>query len=578
MKVNIRLSLFFLIMLIVSCNNEDYGDEINNLREDIETIRNVNNLLELKNLLLEAKIDEEPIVDVNIQDGIVTGLELENKVQILIDFELIVDFEIRSDDWAVSFVFNDSTTLDVPYLGSDVGVAVDISNNIFNNSPLTAEAYIETPLPGLIEMRVLGQDGEFSDMVSTTSNSSDKHTIEILGLYPDFKNSVQFILLSPEGDERLTIIKEITTDPLPDGLPEFEIVKQYESEEQNVVFLINFRPTGIPFMIDRFGKIRWYSTAFTQEGKYGLQRLQNGNIAYGKSGSGQGSVFEYSMAGKLIREYSFYSEYENAHHDVFEMRNGNFLIPVNKVGSATIEDYIIEVDRNSGLTTNVWDLNLILPKRNTFINDPVDWVHVNAVVHDERDNSLIISGQRQGLFKVSWDNQLKWIFAPPFGWDGYEDYLLTSSDPNMDWNWGQHAPLVKPDGNVMLFDNGYGRAFGTSDKFSRALEVNITENEIGGSVETVWEFGRDRGEEFYAPVVSDVDYIEESDTRLIVAGSLALELEYTDKDNISNFWSNNPLKSKIIETDVSKKILFEVNINSEITSSSVYRAEKLKLY
>jgi len=578
-KIKIKkLVLFLLIFFLSACDNDDLSGELDILKKDIGEIQNINSLLLLKNLLLEAKIAEEPIINFNTNEGVITGFELENQGQIEALNDLIIDYEIDFDGWNTSIVFNDSTTFNTFYLGNDEGVSITLDLDPFNSTPLAAIAVIETPISGSIEMRVLGQDGEFSDMINYSSKVSESHEFDLLGLYADFENSVEFKLMSSQGKERMTIVRKITTDPLPEGLPEFEIVKQYETDEQNVVFLINFRPTGIPFMIDRFGKIRWYSTGFTKGGKYALQRFENGNMGFGKSGIGQGSVFEYTISGQLVKEYSFYPEFEDAHHDVFEMNNGNFLIPVNKVGEPTIEDYIIEIDRNSGMTTNVWDLNQILPKRDTLINDAVDWVHVNAVIHDERDNSIIVSGQRQGLFKVTWDNQLKWILAPPFDWAGYEEYLLDSTDPNMDWNWGQHSPLITPEGNLLFFDNGFGRNFGTSEKFSRAMEVSIVEGIIGGSVETVWEFGRERGEEFYSPIISDVDYVEDSNTRLITAGSLAFSHEYTDHDNITNSWSDDFLRSSIIEVNENNNILFELHVNSEITNASIYRAEKVKLY
>ena len=95
------------------------------------------------------------------------------------------------------------------------------------------------------------------------------------------------------------------------------------------------------------------------------------------------------------------------------MENGT-LVTVDKVGTDTVEDFIIEVDRNSGLIGNVWDLREILQMdRYTFRKKlgGTDWFHTNAVVHNAKDNSIIISGQAQGLVKVSWDNKLKWILS-----------------------------------------------------------------------------------------------------------------------------------------------------------------------
>lgn len=48
------------------------------------------------------------------------------------------------------------------------------------------------------------------------------------------------------------------------------------------------------------------------------------------------------------------------HHNVQEKPNGNFLVTVSKEGSSTIEDYIIEIDRNSKQVINTWDLNASL--------------------------------------------------------------------------------------------------------------------------------------------------------------------------------------------------------------------------
>ena len=179
----------------------------------------------------------------------------------------------------------------------------------------------------------------------------------------------------------------------------------------------------------------------------------NGNVGFGAPGNGQGKIYEYSMTGRIIQVYDVYPEFENIHHDVFEMPNGNLLVTVNKVGIDTIEDHILEIDRISGSIQNVWDLREVLPTdRFTFrkVKDGSDWFHTNAVIYDDRDNSLIISGQAQGLVKVSWDNKLKWILATHEGWgEEYKDFLLNSDSNPFDWPWGQHAPLILPNGKYL---------------------------------------------------------------------------------------------------------------------------------
>lgn len=561
---------------------------MDSLEDELENIKQLNSILELKSTITEAKVSDNLITKIDeLSDGS-TRIEFEGEEIVNVLENVILSFAIDEDNWLVDFLLGDSSNIETTYLGSSITIHEnDITLNPFNNSPLTVQILIKTPVKGKFKIKIVGQDGVISDFINPLENYDIDHNIKLVGLYADYSNQVEFIFTNNEGKERTTTSISINTDPLPEGFPEFKIVKQYDNGEPNTVFLINYRPTHIPFMVDTFGKVRWYSTGFTQGVKYALQRLKNGNICFGKSGTGQGSIYEYTMLGELKKEYSFYPEFESAHHDVYEMPNGNFLVAVNKVGISTIEDHIIEIDRNSGMTTNIWDLREILPvDRFTlrFIRNGTDWFHNNAVIYDERDNSIIASGQATGVVKVSWDNELKWILAPPDGWSAeFVPFLLTpeANQSEFEWNFGQHAPLILPSGNLFLFDNGFGRNFGQStSQYSRAVEYEIVEasNGIGGVVSQKWQYGKERGEEMFAPIISDVDYIENSDTRLIVAGSTGFELDYTDSINHSISRPLDGIETRIIEVNNSRDVLFEMTLEHPDITGSTYRAEKLQIY
>ncbi len=573
----IKTVLIILSLCIFGCKK---NDDLENLNNKIDALIIANDILTLKNTLLDARISENPITSIDTTQADTTTIVFESASILKVKGGLIEQINVDADAWQVDFHFSDASSVTTWYVGNENGIQAEMLLNPYNDAPLAVVGKIKTPIPGRFKLRVVGQDGATSDILHTFETIAKNHELEILGLYADYENTIELTFLSADGKPRITTTYQVKTEALPEGLPDFEIAKQYEADEQNTVFLVNFRPAHIPFMVDKFGKIRWYSVGFSVVSKYGLQRFKNGNMGFGRNVASQGSIFEYTMTGKVIREYSFYPEFEMAHHDVYEMANGNFLVPVNKVGAPTVEDYIIAMDRNSGEIYNVWDLNLILPRRDTLRKNPAnDWVHVNAVIHDPSDNTIIISGQRQGLFKVTWDNQLKWIFSQPYDWDGYESYLLTSSDPSMEWVWGQHAPLIKPDGHILLFDNGFGRGFGRSPKFSRALEVKITENSIGGTVENVWEYGRERGTAFYAPFICDVDYLEATDTRLLTAGSVSFDISYTDNENLSLVDLNKSLKSIIVEVNRNKEVVFELHLKLDASQNgTTYRSEKIKLY
>ena len=147
------------------------------------------------------------------------------------------------------------------------------------------------------------------------------------------------------------------------------------------------------------------------------RRLRNGNIAFGHR-LDPAKVVEYTMLGADGSVNGrLPPEFRDIHHDVFEKDDGNFLVTVNKVGIDTVEDFIVELDRRTGAIVKTWDLRQVLPRRSTFFADSRDWLHVNAVIHDPRDDSIIVSGQRQGVLQ-SHRGQSPALDPRPSGWLG----------------------------------------------------------------------------------------------------------------------------------------------------------------
>lgn len=574
------LWVILLTALFISCQNDDLENQISELEEDLEQLQLVNSTLQLRTIINEAKLAELLILELIDQDESLL-LNFENGDLYEVSKEIVFEYTIDNTNWELDLHLTDSTSISTYILGDELTTS-DVTLNPFNIAPLSSIIKIETPVNGKFIVKVVGQDGPNSDIIIEPEHFGKTHSLEVFGLYANYDNEIELIFTNKEGVTRTSTSISIQTEELPSGLPTFEIVKQYESYNQNTLILVNYRPTHIPFMVDPHGKIRWYSEGFTKTGKYALQRFKNGNIGFGRSGNGQGSIFEYTMMGELIEEYSFYPEFENAHHDVYEMSNGNFLVAVNKVGITTIEDHIIEMDRNSGMISNVWDLREILPMdRFTLrkIGDGSDWFHVNAVIHDERDNTIIVSGQPQGLVKVTWDNQLKWILAPHEGWGSeYTNHLLQPTGEGFEWSWGQHAPLILPNGNLLQFDNGFGREFGNAtSQYSRIVEYEILENEatVGGSISQKWQYGKERGDDMFASFISDVDYIDESATRFIVAGSTAFDHTYIDSLNTFGTPNIDQIETRIIEVNEAKDVLFEMTLSSSEHTGTTFRAEKL---
>ena len=291
-----------------------------------------------------------------------------------------------------------------------------------------------------------------------------------------------------------------------------------------------------PFIFDRQGDIRWYLDyeGHPQLGNLsyddGVERLANGNLYFGHQHDDR--IYEVDMLGQIVDTWEMPGF--GFHHEAKELPDGNFLVTAHRNGISTIEDHIIEIDRASKQIVNVWDLRESLDQdRTTWTDNPSDWVHVNAVTYDDRDDTIIISGRTQGVVKLTRENEVVWILAPHRGWgtagDGTDlsrlllqpldaagepinDPAVLEGDanhPDFEWNWYQHAPEVLPSGNLLLFDNGDNRNYTEAERYSRAVEYEIDEEAM--TVKQVWSYGKERGEETFSVIVSDVDYRPEED-------------------------------------------------------------------
>lgn len=492
-----------------------------------------------------------------------------------------------------------SETMPVQYL---LAGEPEIDINPSGRNPLAAQIHLQSRELTTVSVQVLG------DIPSQKgfSISATQHSIPVLGLYPNASNKVVLTLVNSKNHtvhDTLTI----ETDALPDFLPTPEInVINEELMEPGMHFNdFHIGNNGIfesyPLIFDNNGDIRWI-TDLSDAGKAVWSIHFNGDGTYYFTHSN--SIFIYDMLGNELNRIDM--EGHITHHEIRKTPDGNYLIAVNKDGSTmikngeertSVEDFVFEVSP-SGEIVKEWDMAEILDVNRTDLTDGGhDWFHMNAIWLDESDNSLIISGRNQGLVKVSRENELQWILAPHKGWGQtgrYEKsgdttpFLLTAIDdsgnpypdavqqgtsehPEFSWVWGQHAPLILPNGNLFVFDNGFNRNFGAASHYSMAAEYEIdTEN---GTVKQVWSYGRDRGAELFSNIISDVDYLPETGNRLFLPG-------------VVNFGGGS--YSKIVEiTHPDKQVVFEATLHFKNALANgqgwgnfdiTYRGERVKLY
>jgi len=412
--------------------------------------------------------------------------------------------------------------------------------------PLCAEISFTSVEPVNFEYTVTGS---IPFEKSTELASEALNAFPIIGLYENSLNAIVLRFTRGDGDYALDTIY-IETDSSYTGNPEIKVTASAQLLRQDGLYLAdahfaeyNQTYSSRPFAFDHNGDIRWQlNIADAYNYITWASKLSSSGTVFC---SNNGTILEFSLTGELLSTYDQAGqEGYKFHHDVIELPNGNFVGLVDKTGTSitsrsgqtltTMEDFIIEIDRNTGAIITEWDLREILD-----VNRQIhagaengDWFHANSVEYSPHDNCLIISGRHQGVIKVDWQNNLKWILSPNYDWgsvsgETFEEYLLTAvnadgqaysdsiqkgfyADPGFDWPWVQHSALLAKNGDLILFDNGWNRHYignGTANQlYSRYVKYHI--DETNKTVSQAYTFGSDLGYGHYSMIVSNVQELD----------------------------------------------------------------------
>ena len=217
-----------------------------------------------------------------------------------------------------------------------------------------------------------------------------------------------------------------------------------------------------------------------------------------------------------------------------------------------------------------------------------NWAHVNSVDYDPTNDSIIISSRHQSaVIKIGRDHKVKWILGAPKGWRSpWKEALLTPvgakgerlkctetecTDTDFDWTYTQHTAFridEKSDKRycfITVFDNGDARNLDqpplSSMKYSRAVIYKIDQQKR--TVEQVWEYGKERGHDWYSPVTSLTRY--EADKNSIMVYSATAGMDFS----LSGGHANQPPRPIINEFEWMAK---EPSVEIQFTPGSGYRA------
>ncbi|MGL5151691.1 MAG: aryl-sulfate sulfotransferase [Clostridium sp.] len=459
--------------------------------------------------------------------------------------------------------------------------------NPFKLCPLSALLKFRTKKKCSVTIKV------FDKVINRIEEVLDNHEIAVVGLYPDKKNKITIVCKFIDGCVKKNNIY-IKTNKLPEEYPTIDI--KHINEEKMADGFIGMslsKSEGVKSVhhlysiIDKEAQVRWLYLGVSC---HVFSKLKNGNIIVDAPAS-SGICGAYTSAGFIEMDFlgkiiHFYKIPNGLHHDVIELPNNNFLAITQREN--TKQDLLVEIERKSKKIIKEWDFRNILDfNRQTVIdkisvNHPLDWLHLNSIIYDDKSNCIIASSRNQStVVKFDKDtSEIKWILSPDYGWnDNFKKYLLKPVGENFQWSYAQHTPRLTKDNNLMIFDNGnfrsysLGNAILAHNNYSRGVEYNIDEEKM--TVEQVWQYGKERGNLLYCAYLGAINILS-NENRLICFGGITKDIFGNPTDDMKS----NRMKNRVTIIEISKdEVVFEISMEdkdiTKATGYKCYRAEKL---
>ncbi len=505
---------------------------------------------------------------------------------------------------------------------------IEITERPSDTVPLASLLTLQTDQPTTVSLEF--SDGERSWDVEPESELATRHEIPLIGMRPNRTHNLRVEVIDQGGRIAASQPLEITTPPLPEDFPPLETrISEPELMEPGfTMFNLTNRnsdgrdETGPLVIVDEAGEVVWYY--WTDHLVGDARRLRNGNILY-QSGR-DGRIYEIDMLGNVISQWTSDRTFEELvlpgnipvntdtfHHDAFETASGNILAisselrnfddfpssdtdpNASRLTSEVVGDVLVEFGRDGQLLREVRLLDVLDPLRISYnslgagywtsvYGQPEglprrDWAHTNAVVMDASETYAIASMRHQdAVVKINMDTgELGWILGDHGGWGPeWQEYLLEPVG-GLVWPYHQHAPMITPAGNILMFDNGNNRAVAfeervpIEDSFSRAVEYAVDEDNM--TVTQVWSYGGGPEDKtYFANFVSDADWMTDTGNVLIDFGGLVSDDEGRFVAGGTHNWT------RIVEVthETPARKVFELFVNAEPPEGWFsFRAERI---
>lgn len=437
------------------------------------------------------------------------------------------------------------------------------------DTPLAGELRVTTDTLTRISIDI--SDGTRSWTVDFNEYNT-AHRLPILGLRPNRRHTFNIRAIDQDGqDVDVDQPQDVITADLPADFPTIRVDTSTPAMMEPGYTLFDVLPQSDTqsfgaalVIVDSQGEVVWYHRG---PRFFDVRPTAEGSILFMEGAK----IVEIDMLGNVLNEWSNITDLANNidydlnrfHHEFFPMDNSNFLVlsaeardipyPTANYPSAdplqiatVVGDVIVEFDPMNRLVQR-WNLLDMLDTTllgygsygsywsGTFGAESRDWSHANAVIYDANDDAIIVSMRHLDAL-VKFDRatgDIHWILAPPDNWTApYDQYLLSPANPQADfYTYHQHAPMLMPNGNLLIYDNGDYRTSPSATAnisslidhvtYSRAVEYKIDETNM--TAELVWQYGEKDSAQpgwIYSGALGDADYQNTTGNVIITHGSI----------------------------------------------------------
>lgn len=585
--------LIALTLVLFACNSDDVVDCS----------------LSIENVI--SQMEENSLLKSIVQEGEKYHLEFEQG-SMDIPAEQIQDYVVSDSLWKTTISFVNGRTLTVASLGKNIDCFIkDAVVNPSQYNPLSAEIHLELPSLGKMKVIIHTKDGNKEPDVQYSFKSVERtQRVLVLGLYPDYDNHVTLIYTDKAGNERarseMTFKTELKESlHLPDAI---NITTLKSDDYEPGMTLVNswgadMVDTAVPYMIDRDGEIRWvldwdnHPLLAHCRIDCGLTRLADGNYLSGDATTDL--LLEIDVLGNIVKQWSLKDLGYNFHHCATPTDDGHVMATVTKIdakladhSNSREQDVVVEFDPLEGRVVKEFDFANMLDSARYDLNGASDnrfpssqtksnWMHNNGIL--KVGDYYLGTARYQGVFKFNNNHDVLWVISAHGYWRNQFEKLLLQplhadgtpiTDPEVisghkkcedfEWPWGCHCCVQLPNGNYLVFDNGYGRQYKaispTYIPFSRAVEYEVDEGRR--TVRQVWQYGTERYREFFTPLGSSVQYLPETGNRLVGSADY-------------NVLSNGKPGARVCEVDPkTNKLVYE----AELVNGNFHRVLRMPLY